>query len=390
MTDDYTHHFYINKEGIDSLSGGLGIWLRSQAIRSAEAGKTVTVFSTREQLSGEFLDYPISFAHPAILFELSIRLFGLNLSRKLFGKFGWDSEDFIDYLFATAANLFLRRHHSRNRHSLRVTIPLYGGIGCFISSRFHVEIALVSSTRDAIDGLQVSRPRHARHYTKIIQREELSLKKHFRRVSVSKSIHLRYGLDFTSPFNRIDNPRVYDQIENTKPSSYRVARRGYEERENSILFIGRCEPRKGFDLLLKIWELAHQELPGFELILIGDTYENQKVATGRASGVKCLGIVFDFEKSNLLNSAKIVLIPSRYESFGIVAIEAMSFGTPVVVGNIGGLSDIAEMSPSVVACEVGDTRGFTEKLVTIVTDSKIWDLYSRKLREDFKKFYKLN
>jgi glycosyltransferase involved in cell wall biosynthesis len=160
--------------------------------------------------------------------------------------------------------------------------------------------------------------------------------------------------------------------------------------EKSILFIGRCLPRRGFNHQLKIWEIAHQELPGFELILIAETHDNQKVATGRGSRIKRLGLVFDFEKSNLLNRAKIVLIPSRYESFGIVPIEAMLFGTPLVVSKISGLSDFAESSPSLVACGVEDINGFTEKFVTIVRDSKILEIYSRKPREDFKEFYKVN
>jgi len=100
------------------------------------------------------------------------------------------------------------------------------------------------------------------------------------------------------------------------------ARRG-----NRILFIGRDEPRKGLPVLLD----AFTRLPGEpELVLVGPT-------AARGERVRALGRVSDEELRRQLASADVLAAPSLGgESFGIVLLEAMAAGIPVVASAIDG------------------------------------------------------
>jgi len=124
--------------------------------------------------------------------------------------------------------------------------------------------------------------------------------------------------------------------------------------------------------------------------LIGDTIENQRRASTGTNNVRHLGFVSSLEKSEYLAQAKFVLIPSRYESFGIVTIEALSFGTPVIVSRVGGLSDIAEESQSVLMCEVGDVDCFVLQILECLREVSLWNSISLRSREDFVGKYSLS
>jgi glycosyltransferase involved in cell wall biosynthesis len=390
MENEYSCHIYVNKDGIDSESGGLGIWFRSQAIQSIRLKKKVVIFSSKKQRLDEFEQIPIEFAVPSRLVEMCLRLLGANQVQRAFGKFGWDSEDFADKVFGSSANLYVWKNYSMKRNFTRITVPLYGGLGSYLSARFKVEIALVSSTRDSIVEMNIPKKRLRRHYQKVIRREEKSLSKHTRRVSVSRSIHLRYGLPHNAQSFRIDMPRVYDPFDIDEMHGLKTSKLEFLARANTILFIGRCENRKGFDYLLEIWKDLLVKFPTLKLVLVGDEIYNQKMAVLDLQNVVCLGLVSDIMKSKLLSQAKVVLIPSRYESFGIVTIEAMSFGTPIVVSSVGGLKGISDLSPAVEACDVGDTKAFVTKAALLLSDKMVWDEHSRELRMDFLRYYKMS
>jgi glycosyltransferase involved in cell wall biosynthesis len=209
-------------------------------------------------------------------------------------------------------------------------------------------------------------------------------------VAVSKAIFQRYGLDDDDSFCRIDTPRVFDGLNDSISSlaSNRII--DFKNRSDILLFIGRCENRKGFDYLLEIWKKVQVDFPTFNLVLIGDTIENQRKASTGTDNVRQLGFVSSIEKSELLAKAKIVVIPSRYESFGIVTIEALSFGTPVIVSRIGGLGNIAEESQSVLVCEVGDVDCFVFQILKCLRDISLWSSLSSRSREDFVERYSLS
>ena len=109
----------------------------------------------------------------------------------------------------------------------------------------------------------------------------------------------------------------------------------------TIFFIGRHEPRKGLDVLLA----ALDRLPAdVRVWVVGDgpdTPELQRRYAGDRR-VEWLGRVSDDEKRSRMVAADVFCAPSlRGESFGIVLLEAMAAGTPVVASDIDGYRNVA-------------------------------------------------
>jgi D-inositol-3-phosphate glycosyltransferase len=116
--------------------------------------------------------------------------------------------------------------------------------------------------------------------------------------------------------------------------------------ERIILFVGRIEPLKGIDILINAVAQLAEESDFYVLIVGGDKRSRRQVShlqelasdLGIGERVCFLGAV-DHEKLPLYyNAADVCVVPSYYESFGLVALEAMACGTPVVASRVGGLT----------------------------------------------------
>jgi glycosyltransferase involved in cell wall biosynthesis len=119
-----------------------------------------------------------------------------------------------------------------------------------------------------------------------------------------------------------------------------------------VLHVGSLEPRKGLDVLIE----AAERSPDWQLVLAGRPgYEGERIlAAARAAGAAWLPDVDDDGLARLYRAARVVAVPSLYEGFGIVPLEAMASGTPVAVAaNAGALGELAGDA----AVEVGDRSG---------------------------------
>ena len=114
-----------------------------------------------------------------------------------------------------------------------------------------------------------------------------------------------------------------------------------------FLFVGRLDVvQKGVDLLLEAYADARRRCDGLPpLLLAGDGPDEARVRRdvahrGLTPDVRLLGRVDGPEKYELMASAYAVLMPSRWESFGIVAAEAMAVGVPLVAFDVGPLGEV--------------------------------------------------
>ena len=135
-----------------------------------------------------------------------------------------------------------------------------------------------------------------------------------------------------------------------RPIAKEDARRqlGLSDDDRILLFVGRIEPLKGVDILLGAAAQLEGDSDCFVLVVGGDSTDRQgEVAhlrglaseLGIAERVNFMGAV-DHERLPLFYSAAdICVMPSFYESFGLVALEAMACGTPVVASRVGGLAN---------------------------------------------------
>jgi len=98
-----------------------------------------------------------------------------------------------------------------------------------------------------------------------------------------------------------------------------------------VLGLGRLEPQKGFDLAAR----AVAGLPGLRLVLAGEGSQGPALA---AAGALLRG--WQPDVLPLLAEADIVVVPSRWEGFGLAAVEALACGLPVVAADVPGLREV--------------------------------------------------
>ncbi len=112
-----------------------------------------------------------------------------------------------------------------------------------------------------------------------------------------------------------------------------------------IFFVGRLVGEKGPDILIKAMPKILDSYPGAKLLLAGKGPFRKELEQlirdfDVQDHVNLLGFVTDEEKNRLFAVSDLAIFPSRYEPFGIVALEAMAAGTPVIVTDVGGLREV--------------------------------------------------
>jgi len=114
-----------------------------------------------------------------------------------------------------------------------------------------------------------------------------------------------------------------------------------------ILCLGRLAPQKGFDLALTAFASISKRFPHIRLVIAGDgpgrkSLEQQAARLGLVSAIDFLGWVTPDRVPALINTASMVVMPSRWEGLPSVALQAASMARPLVATRVGGLPEIVE------------------------------------------------
>lgn len=163
----------------------------------------------------------------------------------------------------------------------------------------------------------------------------------------------------------------------------------------TILYVGRLEKRKGVKYLLQALQFVQAANPDVQLLIAGDGPDRQKLEQLTVQlglkNVKFLGFIAEEKKLELLQTADVFCSPALYgESFGIVLLEAMAFGTPIVAGDNPGYSSVLRDTGKVSLVNPRYSEEFGRRLEILLFDASIRDAWIKWSKKYIKQFdYKI-
>jgi D-inositol-3-phosphate glycosyltransferase len=173
------------------------------------------------------------------------------------------------------------------------------------------------------------------------------------------------------------------------------AQLGLREDDRILLFVGRIEPLKGVDILLGAAAQVQSDSDCFVLVIGGDSSARQgemahlrslAAELGIAEHVNFLGAV-DHEKLPLFYSAAdVCVVPSFYESFGLVALEAMACGTPVVASRVGGLAVTVRDGETGYLIPWRCPEPFAERIELLLGNEELRRAFGKSAREEVERY----
>lgn len=157
------------------------------------------------------------------------------------------------------------------------------------------------------------------------------------------------------------------------PEWDRLGRRVNLPADGYALFLGTLEPRKNLGALLDAWTLLIQRGVRTRLLIAGmpapgsESWLSRIAEPPLSAQVTHLGYVPSQDRESLFAGARVLVLPSFDEGFGLTALEAMSAGVPVVASNRGSLPEVIGDAGSLV--EPTDVRSLANAIDKVLTDS---------------------
>ncbi len=154
-----------------------------------------------------------------------------------------------------------------------------------------------------------------------------------------------------------------------------------------VAFFGRMAAEKGLDTLLD----SAVALPECRFVFVGDGPERARCASIAPPNCSFLGHQSRTAVEEVYQQARLVVVPSLWcEPFGLTAIEAMSYGKPVIVARSGALPGLVEENITGLAFEPGDAAALTISIRKLWSDVELCQGMGRAGREEVKKRYSLS
>lgn len=157
-----------------------------------------------------------------------------------------------------------------------------------------------------------------------------------------------------------------------------------EESTKVVLAVGRLTYQKGFDLLLESWLEVNKIMPDWKLKIVGEGFDRVKLTKfiekyELTTSVELVGNTNDV--SEYYREAEIFCLSSRFEGFGMVLIEALAFGLPIVSFDCEvGPAEILENTGSILVSQ-NDTSKFASSLIKMMSDTKVREAISMRSKK---------
>ena len=193
---------------------------------------------------------------------------------------------------------------------------------------------------------------------------------------------------------------------------------GIHPEDRMILFVGRIEPLKGIETLLRAISLVRDsevmiDCPHHLIIIGGDPNITNNVLGSEMTRIQNLSkdmglddmVIFLGRRDQdslpyYYSAADIVVVPSHYESFGMVALEAMACGTPVIASQVGGLAYLVQDGVTGFFVKDGDPQDLSKRLKQLICQDELrydfgkqasryakdysWNIITKKMIENYR------
>lgn len=199
---------------------------------------------------------------------------------------------------------------------------------------------------------------------------------------------------FGLPYEKINvisngiNLNTYSGIE----KDYEFRRKYALDNEKIILFIGRLVREKGVQHLISAMPKIIEKYNSVKLIIAGkggmeNELKKQAEQMGLSEKIYFTGHLNAKEVSKMYKCADISVFPSTYEPFGIVVLESMLAGVPVVVSDIGGLDEIVKHGEDGLKSYAGNSNSLADSINSLLFDSQLCDNLIKKAKQKVKDEY---
>lgn len=172
---------------------------------------------------------------------------------------------------------------------------------------------------------------------------------------------------------------------------------GLKPEDRMVLFVGRIEPLKGVDTLIHAMcclQLKDKRRPVHLAIIGGDPNASREQMTAEMARLQKLcdelamgqTVVFLGKRDQdklpyYYSAAEVLVMPSHYESFGMVALEAMACGTPVIASEVGGLAYLVRDGETGFTIPDQEPEKLCEKISWLLNDAALHESMSRRAVE---------
>ena len=178
---------------------------------------------------------------------------------------------------------------------------------------------------------------------------------------------------FKVPVEALSNGVDLSAFKPDKPSKRILEKYHLDENPHRILYIGRIDPEKSIEIVLKAFKKVSEEIPDAEFVLVGDGADKARLEKmskhlDLEDKVRFLGRVLPPDLYELYRTGAVFATASETETQGIVLIEAAATGLPLVAVDAGAIKEICKNNKNGYLCSPEDVDGITKSLIKILSD----------------------
>ena len=343
--------------------GGMNTYLNNLATNLAELDNNVWIF-TRSHEECTYVTKPIDSRFKLIHFQI--------------GNSGTDKHDLYDYTEEFA--ILIREFFNVNCLKIDLIYSHYwlsGIVGESLSESLRiphfVTFHTMAKTKSKFSPRNFEHPKRQQNEKKVMDSARYIIA-----LSSVESVDIQNLYDIPEEKIIVFPPGV--DLQNFYPVDKSVAKEALGMKNHKyILFVGRIDPIKGFEILLEMAQILKKKNE-FQLIIVGggsirskELIELQSKIDSKdlSDDVVLIGSVPHQQLKTYYSAVDVFVLTSFYESLGFVILESMACATPVVASNVGGIPTLVDDSLTGFLIDENNPESFAEKVEELLIDNNL-------------------